>query len=93
MRNRNLAIAGAALGLAFAGMTLPAAALDNCTDAPMDKWMKPEQVKAMLEEKGYKVRKVKVEGTCLEAYAMKDRQKVEIYMDPVTGEFRKVKMK
>ncbi len=90
---RKLTMASAVLGMTLASLTLPAAALKTCTDAPMDKWMKPEQVKAMLEEKGYKVRKVKVEGTCLEAYAMKDGQKVEIYMDPVTGEFRKVKMK
>lgn len=81
------------LGLAIAGFTLPAAAVKDCTTEPMDKWMPPEKIEAMLKEQGYEVRKVKVEGTCLEAYATKDGRKAEIYMDPVTGKIVRIKEK
>ncbi len=84
---RNVAIA-----LFLAGAAAPALATE-CTTQPMDKWMKPEEVQKMLNEKGYEVRKMKVEDSCLEAYAMKDGRKMEVYVDPVSGKIVKIKEK
>ena len=42
---------------------------------------KVEQIKATLSEQGYDVRRVKTEDGMYEAYAMKDGQRMEIYLD------------
>ena len=82
----------AAVALFLTGAAMPALATE-CTTEPMDKWMKPEQVEKLLTEQGYKVRKVKVEDSCLEAYAMKNGRKMEVYVDPITGKIVKIKEK
>jgi len=41
---------------------------------------KAEEIKAMLTEQGYDVRRVKSEDGMYEAYAMKDGQRMEIYV-------------
>jgi len=73
--------------------TIPASATMMCTDAPMEKWMSRDQVAKMFTEKGYDVRKVKREDNCLEVYAIKDGKKMEIYIDPVTGDIVRTKIK
>ncbi len=46
-----------------------------------------EQVTAKAESLGYKVRKVKMEDGCYEAYAINaSGQRLEVYIDPVSGE-------
>ena len=42
---------------------------------------KVEEIKATLTEQGYDVRRVKTEDGMYEAYAMKDGQRMEIYLD------------
>ena len=81
-----------AIALFLLGAAAPALATE-CTSAPMEKWMKPEQVEKLLTERGYQVRKVKVEDSCLEAFAMKDGRRMEIYLDPVSGKIVKIKEK
>lgn len=44
-----------------------------------------------LEQQGYEVRKVETEDGNLEAYAILDRKRVEIYVDPQTGNVVKIK--
>lgn len=58
-----------------------------CTEAERSTWQDPERFQASLREQGYEIRKFKVtDGNCYEIYGYdKDRRKVEIYHDPVSG--------
>ncbi len=48
--------------------------------------MQLEAVKAKVAEKGYEVRRIKREDGCLEVYAIdKNRARVELYVNPVSG--------
>lgn len=51
-----------------------------------------EEISATLKDKGYEVRKVEPEDGYLEAYALKDGKKYEIYIDPKSGNFAKSKV-
>jgi Uncharacterized conserved protein len=74
-----------ALLLLAAVPTLGHAAAD-CEAHPKDQWMNPDKLKATLADAGYKIKKFKVDGECYEMYGWNDKgQKVEIYMDTVTG--------
>ncbi len=55
-------------------------------DAPKDKWMTEDAMKAKATAMGYDVRQVKVEDGCYEVYGIKDGQKVEAIFNPATGE-------
>ena len=47
----------------------------------------PEKVRAMYEEKGYEIKVFKeTDGGCYEIYGYENGKKVEIYIDPKTGE-------
>ncbi|MDP6952112.1 MAG: PepSY domain-containing protein [Alphaproteobacteria bacterium] len=48
------------------------------------------EIAANLEQHGYEVRKVEDEDGELEAYAILDRQRFEIYVDPQTGNVVKI---
>ena len=50
----------------------------------------PEAIEATLAAKGFEVRKVEAEDGELEAYAVKDGERYEIYVDPATGKIVKV---
>lgn len=64
-----------ALALAIATGTL-ATASEMALDAA-----KTDQIKAQLTAEGYEVRKIEVEDGMYEAYAMKDGERFEIYLD------------
>ena len=49
------------------------------------------EITASLTAQGYEVRKVKPEDGMLEAYALKDGKRYEIYVDKTTGTVTKVK--
>jgi len=56
----------------------------NCTDQPEIKWMKIEDFKTLVKEKGYTIRKFRQPGSCYEIYGTnKDGRKVEVYFNPV----------
>ena len=70
------------------GVTAPAFAEEdaNCTTEPTAKWISTDEAKTKAEEQGYEVRRVKVEGSCYEIYGFdKDKAKIEVLMDPVSG--------
>ena len=73
------------------GMGAQQALAMECTTAPEDQWMKPEQLRKMFTEQGYDVKKVKKEDSCLEVYAIKDGEKMEIIVDPTNGKVLKTK--
>ena len=43
------------------------------------------EITTSLEQQGYEVRKIEREDGYLEAYALRDGQRYEIYVDPETG--------
>lgn len=84
---RNIIIA---LGLAatFGGTAL---ASEKCSVAMAD-WQPREALQAKLEGEGWKVRSIKTEDGCYEAYAINaEGKKVEAYFNPQT--FQSVDMK
>lgn len=68
--------------IAAALAAAPALATETCPDTPKDKWLRPEEVQARLEQRGYDVKRVKKEGTCFEVKASKDGKKIEAYVNP-----------
>ncbi|MEH6629671.1 MAG: PepSY domain-containing protein [Halopseudomonas aestusnigri] len=48
------------------------------------------EITTLLQDQGYEVRDIEVEDDLLEAYAMKDGMRFEIYVDPNTGNIVKV---
>ena len=59
----------------------------SCTDVAKDKWMTEDAVKAKAKEAGMEIRRLKVEGSCYEVYAIDAKgNKVEALFNPATGE-------
>ncbi len=57
-------------------------------------WMSEEAITGKAAELGYEVRRVKKENGCYEVYGIsKDKELVEIYMNPVTGDVVKIEKK
>jgi hypothetical protein len=64
-----------------------ATGLVTCDSGSPESWQSQEKLVAMLKEKGWDVRNVKVDGGCYEVYALDDkRERVEAYFHPVTLE-------
>ena len=82
----------AAALMAAAGLAMPvhvagATGLATCDSGSPDGWQSQEKLTAMLKEKGWEVRNVKVDGGCYEVYALDDKgERVEAYFHPVTLE-------
>lgn len=80
------AIAAAAIAIAspqIAGAT----GLATCDSGSPDGWQSQETLTAMLKDKGWQIRNIKVDGGCYEVYAIDDQgEKVEAYFHPVTLE-------
>lgn len=74
------------LPLLFAS-PLVLAAEPQCTQADKATWQDAEKFQAQLRGQGYEIKKFKItKGNCYEIYGFdKDRRKVEIYHDPVSG--------
>jgi hypothetical protein len=71
------------------GSAQPAGAtgLATCDSGSPSGWQPQEKLTAMLKEKGWEVRNVKVDGGCYEVYAIDDKGgRVEAYFHPVTLE-------
>ena len=64
-----------------------ATGLATCDSGSPDTWQSREKLTAMLKEKGWEVRKIKVDGGCYEVYALDEKhERVEAYFHPVTLE-------
>ncbi|HEY6966477.1 MAG TPA: PepSY domain-containing protein [Burkholderiales bacterium] len=76
-------VAAALLAAAPAGATGRA----TCDSGPAKDWQASEILTRQLEAKGWKVRRVKVDGGCYEVYALDEKgQRVEVYFHPRTLE-------
>ena len=75
------AIAIASIGVAGA------TGLATCDSGSPDGWQPQEKLAAMLKEKGWDIRNIKVDGGCYEVYAIDDKgERAEAYFHPVTLE-------
>jgi hypothetical protein len=64
-----------------------ATGLATCDSGSPDGWQSQEKLTAMLKEKGWQVRNIKVDGGCYEVYAIDDKgERIEAYFHPVTLE-------
>ena len=58
----------------------------NCQAHPKNEQIPQADFQKALEKHGFTIKKFKIDGNCYEIYGWnKDKQKVEIYFDPVTG--------
>jgi hypothetical protein len=65
----------------------------NCGNTSGE-WMSRDAASSLMAGKGFDVRRVKREDGCYEVYAIdKTGARVEIYINPVTGEIVKTKIK
>jgi len=81
--NAALAAALSLTPFAMAGAT----GLATCDSGSPDTWQPQEKLTAMLKEKGWEIRNVKVDGGCYEVYALDEKkERVEAYFHPVTFE-------
>ena len=78
----------AATVIAFASTGVAGATgLATCDSGSPDGWQPQEKLAAMLKEKGWDIRNIKVDGGCYEVYAIDDKgERAEAYFHPVTLE-------
>jgi hypothetical protein len=81
----------AVLATAALMVTNSAMAADICKGGPKDQWLSQEQIGEKLATMGHSKFVLAVEDGCLEAKVLKDGKRLEIYMEPLTGEVVKVK--
>lgn len=73
-----------ALALASAGIA-HATGLATCDSGAPETWQPQEKLAAALKEKGWQVRRIKVDGGCYEVYALNEKgERVEAYFHPRT---------
>lgn len=76
------------LGVAlFLGVASPAGAtgLATCDSGPQSGWKSQEMLQQQLIQRGWQIRRIKIDGGCYEVYAIDDKGKrVEAYFHPVT---------
>ena len=67
----------------------------QCTTAERSQWQDEKAFQDKLKAEGYTISKFKVtDGNCYEIYGFdKDKRKVEIYHDPVSGKAVKTEIK
>lgn len=70
---------------ACAPLAAGATGLATCDSGPESGWQPQEKLQKMLTEKGWQVRRIKVDGGCYEAYVVNDKgERQEAYFHPVT---------
>ena len=77
----------AILSLVASAAALPATAtgVATCDSGAKEGWQSQEKLTAVLKEKGWQVRRIKVDGNCYEVYGMNEKgEKVEAYFHPRT---------
>jgi hypothetical protein len=83
MKASTIAVA-ATLALATAAPAF-ATGLATCDSGPQSGWQPQDVLKKQLTDKGWQVRRIKVDGGCYEVYAVDPGGKrVEAYFHPVT---------
>ena len=62
-----------------------ATGLATCDSGPQESWQPQATLEKQLKDKGWQVRKIKVDGGCYEVYALNEKgERVEAYFHPKT---------
>jgi len=62
-----------------------ATGLATCESGAKETWQAQEKLEKTLTDKGWKVRRIKIDGGCYEVYALNEKgEKVEAYFHPQT---------
>jgi hypothetical protein len=81
---RSLLTAFAATALLASGSVF-ATGLATCDSGPQEGWQSQEKLTKMLTDKGWQVRRIKIDGGCYEVYALNEKgERVEAYFHPKT---------
>ena len=74
-----------AFALSVAASAASATGVATCDSGAKESWQSQEKLTATLKEKGWQVRRIKVDGNCYEVYGMNEKgEKVEAYFHPRT---------
>lgn len=79
----------AIIGVALLGGLLStqvfATGLATCDSGPQETWQPQAKLEQLLKEKGWQVRRIKIDGGCYEVYALNEKgERVEAYFHPKT---------
>ena len=75
----------AAVLAAFAAAPARATGLATCDSGPQEKWQPQEKLQKMLTDRGWQIRRIKIDGGCYEVYAITEKgERVEAYFHPLT---------
>jgi len=78
-----LFLAAAAFAASFAVGTAHATGLATCDSGPPEKWQPQEKLQKMLVDRGWQIRRIKIDGGCYEVYAITEKgERVEAYFIP-----------
>jgi hypothetical protein len=74
------------VGLAWSSQSF-ATGLATCDSGSEDTWRSQDELKQQLVEKGWEIRRIKIDGGCYEVYALNEKgERVEAYFHPQTLE-------
>ena len=81
MKISHLIVAIAALTAGAANAT----GLATCDSGKPETWQPQEKLETMLKERGWQIRRIKIDGGCYEVYALNEKgERVEAYFHPLT---------
>ena len=64
-----------------------ATGLATCDSGPQESWQPQAKLEQQLKDKGWQVRRIKIDGGCYEVYALNEKgERVEAYFHPKTLE-------
>jgi len=76
----------AVLALHASGPSL-ATGLATCDSGPQETWQPQSKLEKQLTDKGWQVKRIKIDGGCYEVYALNEKgERVEAYYHPQTLE-------
>ena len=69
----------------FAALPAHATGLATCDSGPQEKWHSQEKLQKRLTDRGWQIRRIKIDGGCYEVYAITEKgERVEAYFHPRT---------
>lgn len=81
---KRIVLAGLAAGMS-AAIPAHATGLATCDSGPRETWQAQEKLEQILKERGWQIRRVKIDGGCYEVYALNEKgERVEAYFHPKT---------
>jgi hypothetical protein len=74
-----------AIAILSASSLVGATGLATCDSGRPETWQPQEKLEAMLKERGWQIRRIKIDGGCYEVYAVNEKgERVEAYFHPQT---------